>query len=107
MNGVMMARGDMRSWEPAEGPDAKSSSDAKADDGGYAPVSGISRKEKEMAAVIEGKVSAKVARDYEHVVWAYAIIWVLFAAYARHPALSREMFVASLFPKKPDRTRRT
>jgi hypothetical protein len=29
----------------------------------------------------EEEVSRKVASDYVHIVWAYGIIWVLFAAY--------------------------
>lgn len=30
----------------------------------------------------EAEVEAKVASDYQHIVWAYGIIWVLFVGYA-------------------------
>ena len=30
----------------------------------------------------ESEVEAKVASDYSHIVWAYGVIWALFAVYA-------------------------
>jgi hypothetical protein len=30
----------------------------------------------------EAEVEAKVASDYQHIVWAYGVIWVLFVGYA-------------------------
>lgn len=30
----------------------------------------------------ESEVEAKVASDYQHIVWAYGVIWVLFVGYA-------------------------
>jgi hypothetical protein len=29
----------------------------------------------------EAEVEAKVASDYQHIVWAYGVIWVLFVGY--------------------------
>jgi hypothetical protein len=31
--------------------------------------------------MLEGKAADKTARDYEHIVWAYGVLWALFAAY--------------------------
>lgn len=53
---------------------------AKAPDG-YAPVVGRSLAEVELKSQLEGQVAAKTARDYEHIVWAYGVLWALFAAY--------------------------
>ncbi|MCA9688944.1 MAG: hypothetical protein KC636_05000 [Myxococcales bacterium] len=47
----------------------------------YAPVVGVSREDKEKAAMLEEAVAHKVARDYEHIVWAYGVLWGLFALY--------------------------
>ncbi len=54
--------------------------DAKADDG-YAPAVGLTRQDKEKAAMLEQQVSDKVISDYTHIVWAYGILWSLFVAY--------------------------
>lgn len=48
---------------------------------GYAPAVGVSLAEKEMKAQLEDIVAAKTARDYQHIVWAYGVLWALFAAY--------------------------
>jgi hypothetical protein len=54
---------------------------APADNGDYEPAVGTSREEKEILAGLEDKAAAKTASDYEHIVWAYGILWALFAAY--------------------------
>lgn len=52
-----------------------------ADAGDYVPAVGTSREEKEILASLEDKAAAKTASDYQHIVWAYGILWALFAAY--------------------------
>lgn len=47
----------------------------------YVPATGTSREEKEILAALEDKAAAKTASDYQHIVWAYGILWALFAAY--------------------------
>jgi hypothetical protein len=47
----------------------------------YAPVVGISKEDTATLRVLEGKAADKTARDYEHIVWAYGVLWALFAAY--------------------------
>ncbi|MFZ6180656.1 hypothetical protein [Nannocystis pusilla] len=54
---------------------------APADGGEYEPAVGTSREEKEILAALEDKAAAKTASDYQHIVWAYGILWALFAAY--------------------------
>lgn len=65
---------------PPKPEDAKSAAapDAKA---GYAPVAGLTVKDKEHKAMLEEQVAAKVANDYQHIVWAYGVLWSLFAIY--------------------------
>ncbi|MGB1277134.1 MAG: hypothetical protein ACPG77_15425 [Nannocystaceae bacterium] len=65
---------------PAEAKTAKDAP-AQADDAGYVPVTGRSRQDVEHMRECEALVSAKTASDYEHVVWAYGVLWALFAAY--------------------------
>lgn len=48
---------------------------------GYAPVVGRSREDVEALRALEGQAAEKTARDYQHVVWAYGVLWALFAAY--------------------------
>ncbi len=55
--------------------------DAKADGDGYAPAVGLTRQDKEKAAMLEQQVSDKVISDYTHIVWAYGVLWSLFVAY--------------------------
>ena len=55
--------------------------EAKADGDGYAPAVGLTRQDKEKAAMLEQQVSDKVISDYTHIVWAYGILWSLFVAY--------------------------
>jgi hypothetical protein len=52
---------------------------APADD--YEPAEGVSREEKEILATLEDKAAAKTASDYQHIIWAYGVLWALFAAY--------------------------
>lgn len=47
----------------------------------YAPVVGISKEDTATLRMLEGKAADKTARDYEHIVWAYGVLWALFAAY--------------------------
>ena len=44
-------------------------------------VSGLDPATVKLKRVYEAQVEAKVASDYQHIVWAYGIIWALFAAY--------------------------
>jgi hypothetical protein len=48
---------------------------------GYAPVVGRSREDVEKLRSLEEQAAAKTASDYQHIVWAYGILWALFAAY--------------------------
>lgn len=59
--------------KPAPQPDAKSAE--------YAPVVGVSVADKQRLGELESIASAKSARDYEHVIWAYGVLWALFAGY--------------------------
>jgi hypothetical protein len=52
-----------------------------ASDPAYGPAVGRSLAEKEKLSELEGIASAKSARDYQHVVLAYGVLWALFAAY--------------------------
>ncbi|MBL9102870.1 MAG: hypothetical protein JNL82_18120 [Myxococcales bacterium] len=54
---------------------------AAATPDGYAPVTGRSLEDVEKLRVLEGQAAEKAARDYEHIVWAYGVLWALFAAY--------------------------
>jgi len=53
--------------------------DSVADE--YEPVTGRSLAEVEQVRMLESVAAQKVARDYEHVIWAYGILWALFACY--------------------------
>jgi hypothetical protein len=53
----------------------------KQPDDGYAPVTGRSLEDVEKLRVLEGQAADKAARDYEHIIWAYGVLWALFAAY--------------------------
>lgn len=50
-------------------------------DDGYAPVAGRSREDKETLSALEEQAAAKTASDYQHIIWAYGVLWALFAAY--------------------------
>ena len=47
----------------------------------YEAVEGLDAKSVELERQIEAKAAAKTASDYEHIVWAYGVIWALFAIY--------------------------
>lgn len=47
----------------------------------YAPVAGMSAQEKQQLRALESKAAAKTARDYQHIVWAYGLMWVILAVY--------------------------
>ena len=70
---------------PAEAanPATTAKSEGAAVDSGdeYAPVTGRSLAEVEQVRMLESVAAQKVARDYEHVIWAYGILWALFAGY--------------------------
>lgn len=51
------------------------------EDGQYVAVEGLDQKSVELARVIEARAAAKTASDYQHIVWAYGLIWTLFALY--------------------------
>lgn len=58
----------------AGGPDA-------APDDAYEPVTGLDQQTVQCVRACESVAAAKTASDYEHVVWAYGVIWSLFAVY--------------------------
>jgi len=62
-------------------PQAQAQAQAQADADGYAPMTGRSLAEVEQVRQLESVAAQKVARDYEHVIWAYGILWALFAGY--------------------------
>ncbi len=52
-----------------------------ASDPAYGPAVGRSLADKEKLRELEGAASAKSARDYQHVILAYGVLWALFAGY--------------------------
>lgn len=50
-------------------------------DPAYGPAVGLSLKEKEQVRQLEGIAAEKTARDYQHIVLAYGVLWALFAGY--------------------------
>lgn len=70
---------------PAEPAPAQTEAAAPAQADGPAPgmkrVEGRDRETMRIKAEVEAEVKAKVASDYAHVVWAYGIIWAIFAIY--------------------------
>jgi hypothetical protein len=54
---------------------------AQPADEGYEAVTGLDAMSVKLERQIEAKAAAKTASDYEHVVWAYGVIWALFAIY--------------------------
>ena len=50
-----------------------------ADD--YEPVQGLDQQTVACVRACESEAAAKTASDYEHIVWAYGVIWALFAVY--------------------------
>lgn len=54
---------------------------APADDG-YEPVTGLDQETVQCVRACEAEAAEKTASDYAHVVWAYGVLWSLFAIYA-------------------------
>ena len=52
-----------------------------ADDGEYEKVEGLDRQTIETTRMLEQVAADKTASDYQHIVWAYGVIWALFCAY--------------------------
>ena len=50
-------------------------------DSEYEAVEGLSRADIECVRAHEQKAAMKTASDYEHIVWAYGVIWSVFAIY--------------------------
>jgi hypothetical protein len=51
------------------------------DDDTYEPVTGLDAATIQCVRACEAVAAEKTASDYAHVVWAYGVIWSLFAAY--------------------------
>jgi hypothetical protein len=64
--------------EPATKADPKG---ALAPDDEYEAVEGLDKQSIECVRAHEEKAAAKTASDYAHVVWAYGVIWALFAGF--------------------------
>ncbi len=64
--------------EPVRGMEAQPHN---VDDDGYVAVEGLDRNSVEHIRALEQRAAAKTASDYAHVVWAYGILWALFAGY--------------------------
>jgi hypothetical protein len=47
----------------------------------YEPVTGLDQEHVACVRACEAEAAAKTASDYTHVIWAYGIIWSLFAIY--------------------------
>ena len=54
---------------------------APAEDAQYEQVEGRDRKTIECQRACEAVAAEKTASDYDHIVWAYGIIWALFCGY--------------------------
>jgi hypothetical protein len=54
---------------------------AAAADGEYEAVTGLDKQSIECVRAHEEKAAAKTASDYAHVIWAYGVIWSLFAIF--------------------------
>ena len=50
-------------------------------DPNYGPAVGRSLADKEKVRQLEQIAADKTANDYAHIVWAYGVLWALFAAY--------------------------
>lgn len=60
---------------PTESPTARDRGDE------YEPVTGLDQETVACVRACEAEAAAKTASDYVHVVWAYGVIWSLFAIY--------------------------
>jgi hypothetical protein len=61
--------------------DAKVEQKAAAADGDYEAVTGLDKQSVECVRAFEEKAAAKTASDYAHVIWAYGVLWSLFAIF--------------------------
>lgn len=66
----------------------------------YEPVAGLDRATIECQRACEAVAADKTASDYEHIVWAYGVIWLLFCGYGvllwlRSQRLSRDALALS------------
>ncbi|HET6581958.1 MAG TPA: hypothetical protein VFG69_00900 [Nannocystaceae bacterium] len=52
-----------------------------AADDQYEPVTGKDAQTVKCVRACEAEAAAKTASDHEHIIWAYGVIWALFAAY--------------------------
>ena len=52
-----------------------------APDDAYEPVTGRDQETVQCVRACEAEAAAKTASDYSHIVWAYGVIWSLFAIY--------------------------
>jgi hypothetical protein len=52
-----------------------------ASDDQYEPVTGKDAETVKCVRACEAEAAAKTASDYDHVVWAYGVIWALFCGY--------------------------
>ncbi len=50
-------------------------------DPAYGPAVGLSLADKEKKHQLESMAAEKTARDYQHIVLAYGVLWALFAGY--------------------------
>ena len=49
---------------------------------GYESVEGLDQASMEQLRLLEARAAGKTASDYQHIVWAYGVLWALFAIYA-------------------------
>ncbi len=47
----------------------------------YEPVVGLDQQTIQCVRACESEAAAKTASDYQHIVWAYGVLWSLFAIY--------------------------
>ncbi len=59
---------------------ADAAAEAEATDE-YEPVTGLDTETVQCVRACESVAAAKTASDYAHVVWAYGVLWALFAGY--------------------------
>jgi hypothetical protein len=55
--------------------------EAPAKDDAYEPVTGRDQETVQCVRACEAEAAAKTASDYTHVIWAYGVLWSLFAGY--------------------------
>jgi hypothetical protein len=67
--------------QPEGAAGAENQGDLALGGGEYEPVEGRDRESIECQRACEAVAAQKTASDYDHIVWAYGIIWALFCAY--------------------------